>query len=134
MTDGLLDTNVIVRYLVRDGDLLPLQARSIIESQANLFVTEGVIAEAAYVLVTRYTIAREAVIDALIGLMRRDNVQPYQLDKRRVIQALELCRPSGRVGINDALLWAVARSSDSPVVYSFDKRFPEFGVEVRDTI
>jgi predicted nucleic acid-binding protein len=42
-----------------------------------------------------------------------------------------LCRDSGSVSINDALLWATARGSRHAVVYTFDRRFPDDGVSAR---
>jgi predicted nucleic acid-binding protein len=71
------------------------------------------------------------VVDHLLTFLQKQNILPFALDKDLVLQALLLCRPSGRVSFADALVWAAARSSDSKLVYSLDERFPEDGVEVR---
>lgn len=42
-----------------------------------------------------------------------------------------MCRPSGRVSFGDAMVWAAARSAGVEVVYTFDRRFPSVGIEVR---
>lgn len=47
-----------------------------------------------------------------------------------MIEALLLCRPSGRTAFADALLWAEARASRA-ALYSFDERFPETGIDLR---
>ena len=52
------------------------------------------------------------------------------LDKGLALQAMLLCKPSGRVSFADAMVWAAARSSGSKVVYSLDERFPDDGLEV----
>ena len=44
---------------------------------------------------------------------------------------LLLCRPSSKVTVPDALLWAAARDAGQGVVYTFDRRFHAEGIEVR---
>jgi predicted nucleic acid-binding protein len=71
------------------------------------------------------------VVDHLILFLQKENIRPFALSKDNVLQALLLCRSSGRVSFADALIWAAARTTDEKVVYSFDERFPRDGVEVR---
>jgi predicted nucleic acid-binding protein len=129
---GLLDTSVVVRYLTGEPPHLAVQSASLIESDTPLLLPEVVIAEAAHVLVSRYRFGREAVVDALVGLVRRPNIRPLTLATESALAALLIARPSGRVSIPDALVWAHARESDSPVVYTFDRRFPADGIELRE--
>jgi predicted nucleic acid-binding protein len=110
------------------------EATRLIDGPTDLWVTDGVLAETGYVLTSVYGVPREATIDALIKLVRRRNIRPYGLDKNVTLQALLLCRPSGRVSFADAMLWAVARAADSHIVYSFDRRFPADGIEVRHSV
>lgn len=131
MPEAFLDTNIILRYLTREPEDLALRAAGIVDSEANLLVTEGIIAEVAYVLSKNYHVDRAAVVDGLIAFVRKSNVMVWQLEKDVVIEALGLCRPSGRVSFVDALLWAVARSSGVETVYSLDERFPDSGIDVR---
>ena len=126
-----LDTSVVVRYLVGDPPRLAARAARIIDTDEKLLLSDVVIAETAYVLSTVYSVPRPRVVDSLVDLLQRENVAPFRLDKGAVIQALLLCRPSGRVSFADALVWAAARSGRGEVVYSFDDRFPEDGVTVR---
>ena len=90
--------------------------------------------EAAYVLMSVYRVPRAEVVDALIAFVEKENVRLVGMSKTAALQGLELCRPSGRVSVADALIWASARSSATNVVYSFDERFPTDGVEVRRTL
>ena len=46
----------------------------------------------------------------------KKNISPFTLEKSLVLQALLLCRPSGRVSFADAMVWAAGRSSESKVV------------------
>jgi predicted nucleic acid-binding protein len=128
---ALLDTSVVVRYLLGDPPRLAARAARIIDGELQLLLTDVVIAETAYVLASVYAVPRAKVVDALVDLLQRENVAPFRLDKGAVIQGLLLCRPSARVSFADALLWAAARSGRVEAVYSFDERFPEGGVTVR---
>jgi len=128
---GFLDTSVVVRYLTGDPPTLADRAAAVIDRAEDLFLTAVVLAESAHVLLSVYGIAREVVVDHLVLLVRRKNVRCFALDKGVVIQALLLCRGSGRVSFADAMLWAAARSAGPAVVYTFDARFPDDGVELR---
>ncbi len=129
--NGLLDTSMVVRYLTGDPPELAERAASIIDGEEGLGVTHGVLMETAYVLTSVYRVARASVVDHLLAFLQRENVEVLGLDKGLALQAMLLCRPSGRVSFADALLWAVARSTDERLVYSLDERFPSAGIEVR---
>lgn len=128
---GFLDTGVVIRYLVNDDRVLAERAQRIIVSPAELTLTDGTLGEIAHVLTRVYGIPRAAVVDELILLIRRPNVRLHALDLMITIQALELCRPSGRVSFADALLWAAARSAGATVIYTFDERFPADSLTIR---
>ncbi len=129
---AFIDTSVLVRYLMNDDLELAERATRIIEGDTDLLLTDGILAETAFVLTKTYGVPRQIVVDELIRLVSRRNIRLYGLDKDTVIQGLELCRPSGRVSFADAALWASAHSSGVRNVYSFDKRFPDIGVAVRE--
>lgn len=126
---ALVDTSVAVRYLVGDDARLAAAAAAIIESDEPLVIPPVALAETAYVLAAVYEVPREAVVDALIRFIQRRNVEVSGLPKTRVLEALLLCRPSGRVSFADALIWAEARAGGVPL-YTLDERFPERGVRV----
>lgn len=128
---AFLDTSLIVRYLVQDVPDRIEQVRKVIEEHSNLSLTEGTIAETAYVLIKAYCLPRQVVVDTLIALLRRRNIKVHGLDKTVAIHGLLLCRPSGRVSFADAMLWAVARSAGSrSAVFTLDERFPDDGITV----
>ena len=129
--NGILDTSVIVRYLTSDPPDLADRAATIIDTGADLLVTDVALVETAYVLTTVYGVPREVAVDYLITFLQKKNIYTLGLDKDMALHALLLCRPSGRVSFADAMVWAAARSSGSQVIYSFDERFPSDGVEVR---
>jgi predicted nucleic acid-binding protein len=122
---------MLVRYLTGDPPDLAEAAAGVIDQEEELQVSEVVLAETAYVLTSVYKVPREMVVDNLILFLQKGNVRPFTLEKSTVLQALLLCRPSGRVSFADALVWAAARSTEEKIVYSLDERFPRDGVEVR---
>ena len=128
---GFLDTSMVVRYLVRDVPEMAEQAAGVIDGGADFWVTGVAMAEVSYVLRSVYQMPTEIVIDHLMAFLGKQNIDCYGLDKGTVLQALLMCRPSGRTSIADAMIWAAARSSGRNVVYSFDSRFPTEGIEVR---
>ena len=127
---GIVDTSVVVRYLTGIPPEMAERSALIIDQEDELQLTDVVLAEAAFVLTSVYDVPREAIVDNLIALIRRDNISMFRLDKDLVCQALLLCRPSGRVSFADALVWAAARSTSDKVVYTFDEQFPADGVRV----
>ena len=128
---GFLDTSVVVRYLLGSPPHMFEEAANIIDGKDNLRITDVVLAETAYVLTSVYRVPRATVVDRLLALVQRRNITPFGLNKGAVLQALLLCQPSGRVSFADAMIWAAACSSPDKVVYSFDRRFPGKGIEVR---
>ncbi len=131
---ALLDTSVLVRYLTNDPPELALAADQIIEREEELAVTPVALAECGFVLTVRYGVSRPEAVDALLDLVQRTNLSVVGLETPLVAEALLLCRPSGRVSFADALIWAEARQTGHGVVYTFDRRFPRDGIELRDSV
>jgi predicted nucleic acid-binding protein len=121
---------MVVRYLTWDPPELASVATEVIDGADELALTGVVIAETAWVLMKSYSIARELAVDRLLMLVRKSNIRIHGIEKRVAIEALLLCRPSGRVSVPDALLWADATMTRSSV-YTLDQRFPSNGIEVR---
>lgn len=128
---GFLDTSFIVRYLTGDPPELAEQAAGVIDEVDDLMVTDVVLTETAYVLMSVYRVQREVVVDHLITFLQKENISAFALDKSPVLHALLLCRPSGRVSFADAMVWAAAQSSGNKTVYTLDERFPGYGLEIR---
>ena len=131
---SLLDTSVVVRYLTGRPEEMASRAAEIMDEVEGLQLTGVVLNESAYVLRSFYDVPREAIIDHLIDLIRKDNISVLGIDEGTAVQALLMCRPSGRVSIADAMIWASARSGGIKTIYSFDQRFPDDGVQVRSSV
>src|SRR5437762_1364640 len=118
-----LDSNLLLRYLTGTPAHQHQKAAAEIESGDPLWISVVVILETAYVLTRQYAVPRASVVDTLVDLLRRANVHVCELPRQRVIDALMLCRPSGRVSFGDALIWARA-AEDGAEVLTFDRHFP----------
>ena len=128
-----IDTNIIVRYLTGDPPEQAEAAIRIIENR-RIQIPIVVFTEAVYVLGSQYRFSRERIIDGLLSLVRKNNVSVYSIDKNLVLQGLLMCRPSGRVSVADAMIWAAARSAGARIIYTFDRRFPSEGIELRQSV
>ena len=128
---AFLDTNILVRHFTGQPADQAEHARRILSEAGNVLVTDVALNETAYVLGSQYGIARDLIVDWLVSLLRRDNISVYAIDKNIAIEGLLMCRPSGRVSFADAMVWAAARSAGAEAVYTFDRRFPSDGIDVR---
>lgn len=126
-----LDTSVLVRYLTGEPDDMSRRATALIRSGETLWITESALLETAYILEKQYVRPRDAVVGALISLIREPYVQLLGLEYHALLQALLFCRGSHRISFGDAFIWAAAYA-DRGEVYSFDQRFPKDRVAVRE--
>jgi predicted nucleic acid-binding protein len=128
MTGGgpaaFLDTSYIVRYLTRDPPEMAEKAGQVIDGDETVILSEMVLVETVYVLSSVYSVPRDEIVDSLIDLIQRANLRLATLPKVNVLEALQLCRGSGRVSFTDALLWAQAVHMGAARIYTFDRRFP----------
>jgi predicted nucleic acid-binding protein len=125
----MLDTNMLVRYFMGTPTDQYQKAAALIDSDDPLWLSVVTILEAAHVLRRIYSIPRDQVVDGLTDLLRRLNLHVCELPRQRIMDALALCRPSGRVSFGDALIWARAAEDDAAVL-TFDQRFPSQGITV----
>ena len=123
---NLLDTNILLRYLLQDLPAQGAVARSLIESEQEWYLTDVVLAEVGFALQSFYKVPRANVVDILCELVTRQNIQVYGLDRQLVWDALRECRASHRISYADALVAAVARKEQA-TLFTFDARFPQGG-------
>lgn len=127
---AVLDTSYVVRYLVKEPPDMSQKAADVIDGEEILTLSELVILETAYVLISVYSVPRADVVDSLIELVQRANLRLATLPKPRVLEALQLCRNSARVSFADALIWAQSLHMGAERIYTFDGRFPSRGVTI----
>ncbi len=124
----LLDASVLLRYLTGDDPEKQARARRILESERTLGITAVAVLEAAYALQHYYGYPREAIVDALVGLITRRNLVGIGIDRDQLAAKLLLCRPSGTVSFGDALLVATAANAGLDTLYTFDEKLNRAGI------
>ncbi len=124
-----LDTNVIVRLLVRDEPGQLAAAEGVLREGQMFFVPDLVVAEAVWVLRRAYGWEPARVLEALRGLLSLSDVELE--DEDSVAAATEAYAEGG--DWSDHLIRQKARNRGCQGIYSFDaefrKRDPEFVVE-----
>jgi predicted nucleic acid-binding protein len=130
----LLDTNVIVRYLVEDPERVPVPFRGVftffpkVESgEVTVELPELVLFEAFYVLTRLYHVPQReaartlAAVVAFQGLIMRD---------KSLIHACLHTLQTHPLGLVDAYLLALAKKRRIRRIYSFDKELARHGMQL----
>ena len=116
----LVDANVILRYLLRDDEVLFKEAFSLFEKvkvgEERVIIPESVLAECVYVLLKIYKVERQMIAEKLKGLfIYKGVVNP---DKKDLIDSLTLFGKKN-LSIVDCIL--CARSINSRIqLFTFD--------------
>jgi predicted nucleic-acid-binding protein len=114
------DTNVIVRYLVKDDIRLFNTATEYFNrvkgGQEKIVILESVIAECIYVLTKIYKVPKDEAARSLIALLNYRGV--VNSDRNELISALTLFT-SKHIDIVDCILCIKAKSNGT-AVFSFD--------------
>ena len=88
----LLDTNVILRFLLADHPQLSQEAKAIFEKaeagKVKLFLNHTTIAEVFWVLESFYKLTKEEIIEIITGLLRFPNMKVPE--KRMMLGVLSL--------------------------------------------
>ena len=117
----LPDTNVIVRYLVKDDIELYKQAKTFFDKvktgEESALILESVVAECVYVLTKIYKVPKEKTADSLKNLLRYRGI--INEDRADLIKALTtFARRS--LDIVGFFLCAKAKGTDTSL-FSFDE-------------
>ena len=91
-----IDTNILVRFLVRDDEHQFEKARKLIRSEVvagrSVFVSQLVLLETEWVLRSRYDFNQNEIIGAISGLLDSSDVQ---LEDEPEIAAILILAPDG---------------------------------------
>ncbi|MDQ3965716.1 MAG: PIN domain-containing protein [Actinomycetota bacterium] len=120
-----------MRYFLQDDPEKGPAAARLMDGTRELGISLVALAETAFVLSRNYRVPREQVVDRLVELLRKRNIDVLGIDKALVASALLLCRPSGRINYADALINADAQAHAVDRLYTFDERFPPEGLALR---
>jgi predicted nucleic-acid-binding protein len=116
-----IDTNVLIRFLVRDNEVQFDKARKLIKREVTagrrVFVNQLVLMETEWVLRSRYAVIKPQIIEAFSGLLEADDIQ-FE-DEPTIEEALFLWRDSA-ADFADCLIGAKNRRLGCSATASFD--------------
>ena len=126
-----LDTNILVRYLVRDDEKQAVAARTLLESltiDQPGFVCREVIVELVWVLERSYQCSRDRIAIVLEQLATTESLVVEAGND--VIRAASRYR-SGVSGFSDLMILSAAERSQAHLLYTFDQKAARLeGVEL----
>ena len=117
----LPDTNVVIRYLVKDDIELYKQAKTFFDNvktgEESALILESVIAECVYVLTKIYKVPKEKTAESLKNLLRYRGI--INEDRTDLIKALTTFAEQS-LDIVNCILYAKAKDTDTSL-FSFDE-------------
>lgn len=117
-----LDTNVLVRFLVRDDEAQAARARRLIETCAETgeacLVSNPVLCELEWVLESVYHASRAEVASAVQALL---GMPPFQVEDAPVTERALRMYSKGKGDFSDLLLGQVGRTRGARTTYTFDR-------------
>jgi predicted nucleic acid-binding protein len=127
-----VDTSVIVRYLVGSPVAAARRAAALIDGDQEVGVAPVALAECAHVLRTQYLVERGDIVDSLIGLLQRENVQVLGQRTETVVEHLVLARGMAGRPVADALIVAAAVDVGALPLATFDRAQSRYGAPVSE--
>jgi predicted nucleic-acid-binding protein len=123
-----VDTNVLVRHLTGDPVEMAARATAYLRTEAELLLTDLVVAETVYVLESFYEAPRPQVAEAVRSLLALDSV--ISVDSALLLRAIEVYEVE-RLDFAEAYLVACAESTGINRVASFDRSIDRLGTVER---
>lgn len=118
-----IDTNVLVRFLVRDDEAQFEKARKLIKREVSagrrVFVNQLVLMETEWVLRSRYDVKKGQIMDSISGLLDANDIQIE--DEPSVEEALFVWRDSN-AEFADCLIGAKNRRLGCRGTATFDQK------------
>ena len=118
---SLPDTNILIRYLMRDDEALYLRAKEFFdkvkEGSTRAVILESVVAECVYVLTKIYNAPRNKAAQSLIDILHYKGIA--NLDRTELIRALTLFYERN-IDIVDCILIVKKASGPNTSLFSFN--------------
>ncbi len=116
-----IDTNIVVRFLVRDNDVQFEKARKLIKREVaagrRVFVNQLVLMETEWVLRSRYVVPKNQIIEAISGLLSATDVQ---FEDEPVIEEALFIWKDAAADFADCLIGAKNRRMGCRATATFD--------------
>lgn len=117
-----LDTNVLVRFLVRDDEKHAAAANELLSSltvEEPGFVCREVVVELVWVLERAYGFPRDQIADVLEHLV---STEVLVIETAEDVALTAFRYRAGGVGISDLMILAAAERAEALPVYTFDRK------------
>lgn len=131
MTAVFCDTSVLIRYFAEDDIPRAAAAAALIDSDATLVISTGVVLETIHVLRTDYAVANPVLATMLVALLSRANVQVTDADKSGLIAAIYWTQSVSSRRIMDAIIATAAEQARVDFIATFDEKMRSPLVPVR---
>lgn len=122
-----LDTNILVRFLIKDNIKQAELAKNIINNAENtkqpLFVTWLVVLELLWVLDASYNVSRSDIIEALNNLMQ---MPALQFEKQSALRRFIISANKSNLDLSDILIALSAVEQSCKTTLTFDKKAAKF--------
>ena len=127
--NALLDTNVIVRFLIGDKNSkfrgVYQFFKDVEQGKLNTELKLIVLFQTIFVLKSYYNVPKEHIVNATTGLLKMNGLK---IKEKRVVQRMLALWASSNIEIVDAYLIASLEKDSQNVLYSYDRDFDEFGI------
>lgn len=134
MKSKIIDTNVIIRFLVESPDKIPAKFKGVYSFFAKLErkeisaeLPELVLFEAFFVLTSYYNIPQEAVAEKLSEIVLFSGIEMH--DKLLILSCMDTLKKR-KVNLVDAYIYALSKKHGNSEIYSFDSDLKKLGLSL----
>ena len=136
MKTNLVDTNVIIRYLVENPDRIQRKFKGVFtffqrveRGEIKIELCELVLFEAFFVLTNLYEVPQKEAADKLSGIVSYKGV--IMPDKPLILSCLKILKTE-KIDLVDAYLLAISKKKNIKQIYSFDRDLSKRGLDALD--
>ena len=114
-----LDTNVLLRYLLKDDQVQWEQAVQVLETGETFFISNLVLCELCWVLQSRYKLSRTEIVEVVQALLDTD---AFQFENRLAVQSAIGQMQQGKAGLADYLIGFLNQQAGCTKTVTFDRK------------
>lgn len=119
MSRNLIDTNLIIRFLVNDNPQKVAQVEKLLKNKNHKnIILDTVVAEIIWVLDSYYLLGKEEIIEKIRALIHVDTIECNSFLLSRALTLWE----ENNISYIDAYLASIAELGNIPL-YSYDRKF-----------
>ena len=125
------DTSVLVRYLVGTPTDHAQRAADLFDGAEAVALSVVAVVECAHVLRTQYAVPARDIVEALLGVLGKENVVLLGMPKEAAMRALLHARSLPGRPIPDALIVEASRVANAVPLVTFDREMSRYGPVIR---